>query len=613
MIAYDIETYPNFFCAVFYDGATWTRATIDNIRQVLLNLNRMEYVELLGFNNIAFDYPVLHWIIEHAGCTSWDVYNYAMKLVNGERVYINRPYFHQIDLFKINHFDNMAKATSLKGIEFALRMDSIEDLPVDPSVYLNEQQKQQVMAYCEHDVLATWKFAQECREAIEFRRGLGRRWMNYSNTKIGEQWMIGALHKAGIATDRQSPTAVLDLGKILLPYITFDTDEFKRVHNIFKSRVVTETKGALTGVQAVVDDFEYVFGLGGIHGSRQGVFKTDENSIIYDWDVASFYPNLAIVNKFYPKHLGVEYCDIYRDIYEERKKHKKGTPLNAALKEALNATYGNSNNKYSPFYDPYYTMSTTINGQLLLCMLSEALLDVGCRMIQINTDGLTVECPRAAQPDMIAACRAWEKLTGLLLESVEYSKMYVRDVNNYIAVASSGKVKRKGAYEYVRDWSRNHSMLIVPKAAEAHILHGTPVATFIRNHTDPYDFMLRTKIKRSDRLFHGDQPVQRVTRYYVSTNGKPLVKVLPAKGIIGHFKRKRGKESETWDDRMYNGELHTQNKSTWQDSRIEVVAGRLTTIANKFNGILDNVDYDYYIERANKLIEVFTHDADNDS
>ena len=37
--------------------------------------------------------------------------------------------FPQIDLFKIHHFDNKAKSTSLKMLEFNMKSHNIEDLP----------------------------------------------------------------------------------------------------------------------------------------------------------------------------------------------------------------------------------------------------------------------------------------------------------------------------------------------------------------------------------------------------------------------------------------------------------------------------------------------------
>ena len=141
-------------------------------------------------------------------------------------------------------------------------------------------------------------------------------------------------------------------------------------------------------------------------------------------------------------------------------------------------------------------MKTTVNGQLLLCMLSERFMEEipDCKMIQINTDGMTVKIHKQFREQLFSICKRWENLTGLELESVMYSKMIIKDVNNYIAVKTDGGVKRKGAafiYKVVPgelELHKNFSMLIVPKALEAYFVNNIPVEEFIRNHTELYDF-----------------------------------------------------------------------------------------------------------------------------
>jgi hypothetical protein len=261
--------------------------------------------------------------------------------------------------------------------------------------------------------------------------------------------------------------------------------------------------------------------------------------VIIDLDVASFYPNLAISNELYPAHLGKQFCTIYKNVYDMRSGYAKGTPENAMLKLALNGVYGDSNNVYSPFYDPAYTMAITINGQLLLCMLAEELMKIpGLSMIQANTDGLTVYVPRIFTGQVEQVRHAWEKLTRLQLEEAIYDAMFIRDVNNYIAVYEGGKkVKRKGAYCHTTKtdanpngdlgWHQNHSMQVVAKAAEAALVHDKNIRDFITSHEDIHDFMMVTKVPRNSKLMWGDQQVQNITRYYVSTDGATLTKVMP--------------------------------------------------------------------------------------
>jgi hypothetical protein len=300
-------------------------------------------------------------------------------------------------------------------------------------------------------------------------------------------------------------------------------------------------------LNVTVNGFNYVFGVGGIHGSAEPrVVESDDRYAIIDLDVASYYPNLAIANRFRPAHLGEEFCVVYNGIREERVLHpKKQYPMiNGTLKLALNGSYGESNNAHSPLYDPLFTMSITINGQLLLCKLSEEISVIeGLTMIQINTDGLTVKLPRQHLDLLRSLYQQWERETGLELEEVAYNRMFIRDVNNYIGEYEDGSLKRKGAYGHETpldnpdtrevEWHKNHSQLVVPKAAEAHLVRGEPIEKFIREHADLFDFMILAKVPRSSRLVlesNGDEfPLQNATRYYVTDehHGGSLIKIMP--------------------------------------------------------------------------------------
>jgi hypothetical protein len=190
-------------------------------------------------------------------------------------------------------------------------------------------------------------------------------------------------------------------------------------------------------LNVVVDGFRFDFGVGGIHGSLTSkVVKATKTWNLIDYDVASFYPNMAIANRIYPEHLSEKFCDIYKDMYEQRKSYPKNSAENAMLKLALNGTYGKSNDKFSVFYDPKFTMSITIGGQLTLCMLVDMFYqnDINFKMVMANTDGITFCCKCEDDEKLVNVVKQWESITKLQMERVDYSKMFIRDVNSYLAV-----------------------------------------------------------------------------------------------------------------------------------------------------------------------------------
>lgn len=602
---FDIETYPNVFTlAIEHAEAplTWMFEISDwrnDSKEIIAFLQHLKETNarLVGFNNLGFDYPVLHTLIRMGHADAKTLYDKAQSIIQSQNddvskfqhfVYTSDRYVDQIDLFKIHHFDNKARATSLKVLEFNMRSDDIQDLPFKVGTYLTREQVEKLKQYNRHDVAQTKLFYYKTLDMIRFREELtvkyNRDFMNHNDTKIGKDYFVMKLEEAGVPCydysdkgrkPRQTPRPQLALRDAILPWIQFEQPEFVRVLNWLKNQTITETKGVFNDLVARVDGFDFVFGLGGIHGSIESeVVESNDELVIVDLDVSSYYPNLAICNRFYPKHLGVEFCDIYKNLYEQRKTYPKGSAENAMLKLALNGVYGDSNNKFSVFYDPLFTMSITLNGQLLLCVLAENLIRIsGLTLIQINTDGVTVRLPRTEMAHLQEVRSWWERLTGLELEEAIYKSMFVRDVNNYLSVYESGKVKRKGAYEYSLGWHQNAGGLVIPKVAEKVLVDGAPIRETVENWPEKMDFMLRTKVPRSSYLRWGDETVQNISRYYIAKGGKPLTKWMPP----------LAKNPEKW-------------------RQIGVESGWTVQVCNDIADATLPVDYDYYIQEVEKLV-----------
>jgi hypothetical protein len=601
---YDLETFPNVFTITiehahlsmywYFEISDWRNDSKDIIAFVT-DLKRQD-ARMIGFNSLGFDYPVLHTLIRMGNATAGILYDKAQAIFSSQEdedrwVHQVNPtdrFVTQIDLFKVHHFDNKARSTSLKALEFNMRMDNISDLPFPVGSRLSREQVEALREYNLHDVKATKRFYHASVEMIRFREELcakypGKDWLNFNDTKIGKEFFTMRLEQSGVPcynfgpegrTPRQTPRPVIHLKDAILPWISFERPEFQRVLDWLKQQSITETKGVFTDLVATVDGFDFVFGLGGIHGSVENrVIESDDETMIVDLDVSSYYPNLAIVNEFYPAHLGKEFCVIYKNLYEQRKQYAKGTAENAMLKLALNGTYGDSNNKFSPFYDPLFTMSITLNGQLLLCVLAEGLMTIpGLRVVQINTDGLTVQVPRTSKFMVDVVRSAWESRTRLELEEAVYRLMAIRDVNNYIAVSDKGKTKRKGAYEWAALWHQNASALVVSKVAEKVLVEGAPIRETIENWPDKMDFMLRIKVPRTSHLLWGDEKVQNTTRYYVAKGGRPLTKVMPP----------------------------LKGKTEWR--RIGVESGWQVQVCNDIADAVLPVDFQWYINEVEKLV-----------
>jgi hypothetical protein len=318
-------------------------------------------------------------------------------------------------------------------------MDSIEDLPYPPDEYVTADKVREIVDYCHHDVRATKLFYEASKSEISMRIGLSKAYkldlINASDAKMGSdivlkfidqkmdipKWEIKKLrtHRKGI-----------DLKSQILPYVHFNTQEFNNVLDKFKNTIVNNTKGDID-FQQQFKSITYEYGTGGIHACiDSGSYHDTENKMILDLDVKSFYPNLAIRNKKAPQHLGKAFYEVYENLYDQRAQYAKGTPENYGIKIALNCVYGRSNDVYSYLYDPQFTMFITVNGQLLLTMLTEMiLLRTDAQLLQANTDGVTVLVSRKYADEINIIRSEWEKMTSLELEDAYYKSMFIKDVN----------------------------------------------------------------------------------------------------------------------------------------------------------------------------------------
>ena len=586
---YDLESYPNVFSAVIVhaaSGTEWIFEVSDWVNQSRQLLNFIRTMgahpgnRMVGYNNVGYDYPLLHALLRFDSFTAADAYQISIGIIETpwndrfkNNVWASDMIVPQVDLFKIHHFDNVNRMTSLKQIEIALQLPHVADLPFPPGTVLSDDQIPQLLGYNRHDVAATLRFWQESASALAFRdemsAALGQDLTNASDSSIGSKVFISRLNAAqpGICGKsgswRQTPRARIPLADCIFPYVQFQTPEFNRVLDYLRAKTITKTKGAFDDLTATCHGLTFVFGTGGIHGAQDGTtWRSTPDRVVQGRDVRSYYPNLAIANRVYPAHLSDVFCDIYKDVYDQRTSLPKSDPRNKALKLALNATYGNSNSQYSPFYDPQYTMTITINGQLLLCMLAERLAAIpSLELIQVNTDGIEyiVDRNRVAECDAVSA--EWERLTGLELESEDYASFHQRDVNSYVAIDARGGVKCKGAFEYQHGlgygdgWHKNQSCKIVPMAAEAYLVRGVPVADTVAACDNAFHFMHTLKVQRNDRVMLGGdlsdyecqwtpsdakgRPVkrkmhsggvaqQRTGRYYVTAQGgAQLWKIMP--------------------------------------------------------------------------------------
>jgi hypothetical protein len=565
----DYETLSNCFIGVFEDIKSEDREIFvchesrNDILELVTFLERnITYEEWhVSFNGLAFDSQITEHILRNkdqlmqldGDVIANFVYDKAQSVIQrqneGEFSEFSprQMQIRQVDVFKLNHWDNPAKRSSLKWIQFSMDWHNIIDMPIHHSSEIYADQIESIITYCINDVKSTKAIMFLSKGQIELRRNLTEEYnidlFSASEPRISKELFLHFLSKeTGIKKwdlrkmrTHRSQIVVKD---IILPYIEFKTATFQNLLNKFNEIVIYpgQTKGGFKySVQYKGVKTDY--GLGGIHGARTSrVYKADADMIIMTSDVVSYYPNLAIRNGWSPAHLPkTDFCNLYEWFFEERKKIPKKDPKNYVYKIILNSTYGLSNDENSFLYDPEFTMRITINGQLSLTMLYEMICEEipGAIPLMQNTDGLETMIPRKYQDKYLEICKRWEEMTKLELEHGSYQKMVIGDVNNYIAVTEDGKSKCKGRFEYDNlALHKNKSFLIVPKALHAYFVHGIEPRDFIAQQKNIFDYCGGVKIKGDWKFVehhvvnqeYVKGALQHTIRYYISKSGSKIIK-----------------------------------------------------------------------------------------
>lgn len=616
---YDIETLSNCFIACFEDYKTDKELVfvVHDLRNdfevfvAYLRFLKEKKGWLISFNGLAFDSQVLEFILANqeelekkkGGEIANIIYKFAQRTINNQDQLPEYPEWkmsiNQIDVFKLNHWDNPAKRSSLKWIQYSMDWHTIQDMPIHHSTEVKTLQEiQTIVSYCKNDVKSTKAIMNLSKEQINLRKTLTKEYginlFSASEPRISKELFLYFLSKeTGISkydlkqlrTFRKN----IRVKDIILPYIKFQTPEFQRLLNQFEKLEINpnETKNSFKYTiryKGVNTDF----GLGGVHGAiESGIYESTEEMIIMSSDVTSFYPNLAIRNGWSPAHLPrKEFCNLYEWFFEERKKIPKKDPKNYVYKIILNSTYGLSNDKNSFLYDPEFTMRITINGQLSLVMLYEMLAEgiPGSVPLMQNTDGLEMMIPKQYKQKYLDICAEWEKTTKLQLEHDEYKKIILADVNNYIAINTAGKSKCKGRFEFTDlALHKNKSFLIIPKAIYNYFVNDIPPEKYLADNRNIFDYCGGVKIKGDWEFVqtcvkNGEvtkEKLQPTLRYYISEKGCKIIKCNKGDG------REIQLESGKWMQELFIN----YEKKDWKDY---------------------HVDDRYYLEAIQKEIENIT-------
>ena len=504
-VVFDIEIYVNYLLISFMNVATGNvrhfemypgqRLDVAPLRAIL------QKYRLISFNGIQFDLPLVTMALKGGDCA-------YIKAAADQMIKNNlRHWTLGIEPIEADHIDLMEVApgqASLKLYGGRLHAPTLQDLPIEPDAVIEPEQREQLRRYCENDLRTTLALFEHLMPQIQLREQMSEEYgidlRSKSDAQVAEAVIKTEVEKAlGRSLKKRDPMRLVGKSfRYRAPaFIQFRTQALRDILDLVQSTLFTVgSSGAvqmpkeISNLQISLGGSTYRMGIGGLHSSEKSVaHHSDEEHVLIDRDVSSYYPAIILKCGLKPETMGDHFTKVYRSIVDRRLAAKKaGDKVQAeSLKITINGSFGKFGSPYSCLYSPPLLIQTTVTGQLALLMLIEAIESEGIEVVSANTDGLVIRCPRRQISMLDFVVWEWEHATGFETEAAQYLALYSRDVNNYLAITPFG-FKAKGAYARAA-LAKNPQNEIVTQAVIDYLRHGTPVERTIRKCQDIRQFV----------------------------------------------------------------------------------------------------------------------------
>ena len=528
LISYDCEVFAYDWLVTLKDKETGIYTCIWNDNEAL-KMALSDDCIYVGFNSKHYDQYIIKAIA--ADLTPQEVKqvnDYIIAGGQGWQCPQLADYYFRFNNVDIR--DDTQQGLSLKAIEGHLGMSVKESsVPFDIDRPLTPEEKAETEFYCKHDVDTAERLIDIRKDYLKNKINLGRlagldevKAMGMTNAKLTAA-MLKATKKPH--DDERKYVYPDNLRKEYIPSEVFAF--FDRMYDFS----IPDSELFKGKFNLNIGECPVTLGYGGIHGAIPNFFwEETEDRGIWNEDVGSYYPHLCTINGYTSRNIPSP--QIYEDILERRMKAKAAGDKHTAnaLKLVCNTTYGCLLNQYNDLYDPLMGRSVCISGQLYLLELAEHCYQEikGLRIVQLNTDGIMVECDKKDYDTLTAICAEWQSRTGFDLEEDTVIKIAQKDVNNYVEVQPGGKAKAKGGYLVkgiapAGAFNINNSCVIVATALKEFFVNGTPVEDTINGCDDIFQFQIiakaGAKYKKTYHVVDGvKEPVQKVNRVYATAD-----------------------------------------------------------------------------------------------
>jgi hypothetical protein len=316
----DYETLSTCFVGVFIEATSLERRIFVMSRlsndfdkfMLFLEEHRDNLDWHISFNGHAFDAQITEFFLNEApnlvGKSGLEIaefaYSKSQQVINLSRAKEFLPFsiynfrIKQLDIFKLKHWNNPAKKSSLKWIQYSMDWPKLLDMPIHHTTDITTQLEQDtIVHYCINDVMSTREIFLKSIKEVQLRGTLSRDYeLNlYSASEPGiakEIFLKLLAQESGekIYNLRKLRTfrSIINVEEALLPSIKFNTAPFQILLNKYKEQRINpeNTKG---GFKYTVryKGLPIEYGLGGVHGAlKASIIESDNEVVIMSADVS---------------------------------------------------------------------------------------------------------------------------------------------------------------------------------------------------------------------------------------------------------------------------------------------------------------------------------------
>ena len=483
----------------------------DDDRADMIRLFSRDDLTFVSFNGWNFDYPLV--CAAMTGWTEQQLKQLANSIIEGELRYWMTMKQFNIPSYEFDHIDLMEVApgvkVSLKRYMGRMGYKTMMDMPVAHDQDLPSDALLAVAKYCFNDCGGTAALFRQLREQMELRVQLSEEHGIDLRSKSDAQIAEAILRKRLGITGKQNRPVPRFITYTPPDFIQTDNDNIADLITRLSNQrfMINQGNGSPEAPDWMIEEFmlgsgSYQVGIGGLHSTHDVrlYVKATDDYLISDFDVASYYPNIIMKCGLIPNlggNRGEQFIEAYREIYEQRiaAKRSGNKAVANSLKITLNGTYGKLGSIYSAFYSPDLMLAVCLTGQLNLLILIDQLEKIeGVKVHSANTDGIMVGFSPTVRDQVLKVFADNSEITGFEYEETPYTKVAMKDVNNYIAVGKDSKVKGKGLYADM-SLQKNPTMQVCTNAAVAYLTKGVLPEMFIKSQTDMKDFVAIRDVK----------------------------------------------------------------------------------------------------------------------